>query len=166
MGFIKKVFTPAKEKTKNTTSEENIDIVEVITNPNIVDADTMGSNIIDKPRTGGARDLLGTDKYLESLIRFIKTAQMPTTIAIQGEWGSGKTSIMNQIKFQICESKEKPSNEYYGVWLNTWQYSLMKTTDEALVSIIHGMTGEILKIINAKHESSASSVTKQVGNVL
>jgi hypothetical protein len=166
MGFIKKVFTPSKEKSKNTNTEENIDIVEVIANPNIEDVDAMGSNIIDKPRTGGARDLLGTDKYLESLIRFIKTAQMPTTIAIQGEWGSGKTSMMNQIKFQICESKEKPSNEYYGVWLNTWQYSLMKTTDEALVSIIHGMTGEILKIINSKHESSASSVTKQVGNVL
>ena len=60
----------------------------------------MGSNIIDKPRTGGARDLLGTDKYLESRIRFIKTAQMPTTIAIQGEWGSGKTSMMNQIKLE------------------------------------------------------------------
>ena len=28
---------------------------------------------------------------------------MPTTIAIQGEWGSGKTSMMNQMKHSLCE---------------------------------------------------------------
>ena len=66
----------------------------------------MNSNIIDKPRVGGGRDLLGTDKYLEALIRFIKTAQMPTTIAIQGEWGSGKTSMMNQIKDTLERQKK------------------------------------------------------------
>ena len=165
MGFIKKVFKASKDDAKTGSTEKKL-VDGTITNPNIIDSDVIGSNVIDKPRTGGARDLLGTDKYLESLIRFIKTAQMPTTIAIQGEWGSGKTSMMNQIKFQICESEEKPTNEYYGVWLNTWQYSLMKTTDEALVSIIHGMTAEILSIINSKHESAASSVTRQVGSVL
>ena len=146
MGFIKKVFKASKDDAKTGSTEKKL-VDETITNPNIIDSDVIGSNVIDKPRTGGARDLLGTDKYLESLIRFIKTAQMPTTIAIQGEWGSGKTSMMNQIKFQICESEEKPTNEYYGVWLNTWQYSLMKTTDEALVSIIHGMTAEILALL-------------------
>jgi predicted KAP-like P-loop ATPase len=50
------------------------------------------SNIIDKPRKEGAEDLLGIDKYLAALIQFIQTCQMPTTLAIQGEWGSGKTS--------------------------------------------------------------------------
>ena len=126
----------------------------------------MKSNIIDKPRLGGARDLLGTDKYLEALIKFINTAQMPTTVAIQGEWGSGKTSMMNQIRHQLCESNDDSSKEYYGIWLNTWQYSLMKTTDEALVSILKGITNEILNIINSKHESSLGSASKKVGRVL
>lgn len=124
------------------------------------------SNIIDKPRLGGARDLLGTDKYLEALIKFIETAQMPTTVAIQGEWGSGKTSMMNQIRHQLCESSNDLSKEYYGIWLNTWQYSLMKTTDEALVSILKGITNEILNIINSKHETSLGSASKKVGRVL
>jgi predicted KAP-like P-loop ATPase len=124
------------------------------------------SNIIDKPRIGGARDLLGTDKYLEALIQFIKTAQLPTTVAIQGEWGSGKTSMMNQIRHQLCESTEKPEKEYYGIWLNTWQYSLMKTTDEAMISILKGITNEILEIINSKHESSLGAASKKVGHVL
>ena len=60
------------------------------------------TNVIDVPRIEGGRDLLGIDKYLEALNRFITSANMPTTIAIQGEWGSGKTSMMNQIKFSLC----------------------------------------------------------------
>ena len=110
------------------------------------------SNIIDKPRREGAEDLLGVDKYTDALIQFIESCQMPTTLAIQGEWGSGKTSLLNQIRYRLCESslhsvevnKEKP---FYGVWLNTWQYSLMKSKDEALISIIKGLTTEILSII-------------------
>jgi hypothetical protein len=125
------------------------------------------SNIIDKPRKEGAEDLLGVDKYTDALIQFIETCQMPTTLAIQGEWGSGKTSLLNQIRFRLCESvlhssevnKQKP---FYGIWLNTWQYSLMKSKDEALMSIIGGLTNEILAIIKEKHESKSQATINKV----
>lgn len=61
----------------------------------------MKSNIIDAPRLGSQNDLLGIDKYTEALKLFIENAMMPTTIAIQGEWGSGKTSLMNQLKYKL-----------------------------------------------------------------
>ena len=125
------------------------------------------SNIIDKPRKEGAEDLLGVDKYTNALIQFIETCQMPTTLAIQGEWGSGKTSLLNQIRYRLCESalntkevnNEKP---YYGIWVNTWQYSLMKSKDEALIAIIGGLTNEILSIIKDKHESKAKATINKV----
>ena len=37
-------------------------------------------------------------------IKFIETCNMPTTIAVQGEWGSGKTSMLNQIRHELCET--------------------------------------------------------------
>ena len=125
------------------------------------------SNIIDKPRKEGAEDLLGVDKYTAALIQFIETCQMPTTLAIQGEWGSGKTSLLNQIRFGLCESvlntkevnNEKP---YYGIWVNTWQYSLMKSKDDALIAIIGGLTNEILAIIKDKHESKSKATINKV----
>ena len=125
------------------------------------------SNIIDKPRKEGAEDLLGVDKYTDALIQFIETCQMPTTLAIQGEWGSGKTSLLNQIRFRLCESpfhsievnNQKP---FYGIWLNTWQYSLMKSRDEALMSIIGGLTSEILSIIKEKHETKSQATINKV----
>ncbi|MEO1857921.1 MAG: P-loop NTPase fold protein [Rubritalea sp.] len=127
---------------------------------------TTSTNIIDKPRKEGGRDLLGTDKYLEALNLFIKSASMPTTIAIQGEWGSGKTSMMNQIKHTLCETDENPHAEFYSVWVNTWQYSLLKSPDETLVSIIEGLTAQVLQIIQQKHKTKADQLGKKLGKAL
>lgn len=129
------------------------------------------SNIIDKPRSAGAEDLLGTDKYTNALIEFINTCQMPTTLAIQGEWGSGKTSLLNQLRHCLCED-EKYSSElnseraYYGVWINTWQYSLMKTKEETMISIVKGLTIEILKVLKRKHETKTQATLNKVGSIL
>jgi hypothetical protein len=124
------------------------------------------TNIIDKPRKEGARDLLGTDKYLEALNLFITSASMPTTIAIQGEWGSGKTSMMNQIKHKLCESEDNASAEFYSVWVNTWQYSLLKSAEETLVSVMEGLTAQVLQIIQEKHKSKADQLGKKLGRAL
>ena len=127
------------------------------------------SNIIDKPRKAGAPDLLGVDDYMRALINFIETCNMPTTIAVQGEWGSGKTSMLNQIKHQLCETGLNPELDkelpYYGIWINTWQYSIMKTKEETLISIIGGLTNEISRIIKRKHESQSQAVLGKVSSL-
>lgn len=129
----------------------------------------ISSNIIDRPRLAGADDLLQIDKYTDALVNFIEQCQMPTTLAIQGEWGSGKTSLLNQIRYRLCEDEENPGNNkikpYYGVWVNTWQYSLMKSKDETLISIIKGLTTEILRIVNKKHKSKAQEAMAKVGKL-
>ena len=48
------------------------------------------SSIIDVPKKAGLPDQLGIDAYKNGLTNFINTAQTPLTIAIQGEWGSGR----------------------------------------------------------------------------
>ena len=59
------------------------------------------TNLIDVPLAAGEQDLLGLEKYTSALVEFISSAQLPTTLAIQGEWGSGKTSLMNQIRYSL-----------------------------------------------------------------
>ena len=126
----------------------------------------MNSNIIDAPRLAGAQDLLGVDKYMEALIQFIGDAELPTTIAIQGEWGSGKTSMMNQIRFQLANSSTDNNYPFYGVWLNTWQYALMKEPSEVLSSIIIGITKEIMTLVASKHNTKTEQLTRRVGSIL
>ena len=60
------------------------------------------SNVIDVPKLAGDKDQLGINSYKDGLVNFIKTAQTPLTIAIQGEWGSGKTSLIDNIHLGYC----------------------------------------------------------------
>ena len=66
----------------------------------------MKSNIIDQPAQAD-EDRLNMRAYGDALSEFIVNAQSPLTIALQGEWGSGKTSLMNYLKKKL-NAKKKP----------------------------------------------------------
>ena len=100
----------------------------------------MKSSIIDVPRKYTEEDLFGINKYQKALTKFIKLTNTPITIALQGEWGSGKTSLMNQLRWELCDSDNAL---YFPVWINTWQYSLMKTPSQAIISILEGCINQI-----------------------
>ena len=100
----------------------------------------MKSSIIDVPRKHTQADLFGIQVYQDALIKYIKLTDTPITIALQGEWGSGKTSLMNMLRHHLCEVDAAP---YYPIWINTWQYSLMKTPSQAIISILEGIINQI-----------------------
>ena len=99
----------------------------------------MSFNVVDRPAEA-AEDKLGMDAYAAALTEFIRNAQAPLTIALQGEWGSGKTSLMNALKQKLVDDKDAP---YLGVWINTWQYALMSDPGEAIAKILLGIIAQI-----------------------
>ena len=62
----------------------------------------MASNVIDQPAKAD-EDRLNMKAYADALTEFIANAQSPLTIALQGEWGSGKTSLMNSLKASLVD---------------------------------------------------------------
>ena len=66
-------------------------------------------------------DLFDIDGYQRALVEFIKGAEAPLTIALQGGWGSGKTSLMNVLKTELTQE----SAHYYAIEVNTWHYSML-----------------------------------------
>ena len=100
----------------------------------------MKSSIIDVPRKHTQEDLFGIQIYQDALIKYVSLTDTPITIALQGEWGSGKTSLMNLLRYNLCEIDNAP---YFPVWINTWQYSLMKTPSQAIISILEGIISQI-----------------------
>src|SRR5437763_17058172 len=52
------------------------------------------------------------------LSRFIRNpkAQPPVTIAIEGEWGEGKSSVMSLLRGDLEKSRYRP------VWFNAWHH--------------------------------------------
>ncbi len=76
-------------------------------------------------------EALGLSDYASSLSEFIQKCETPLTIALQGDWGSGKTSLMNLIKDDLMTNKK-----VYPIWVNTWQYSQFGLQDELAISLL------------------------------
>lgn len=87
-------------------------------------------------------DIMDVRVYIESLSEFILGCETPMTIAIQGDWGSGKTSMMNMIK-QAITGKIVP------IWFNTWQYSQFEMASYLSISLL----SNFLEKIGAEEES-------------
>lgn len=99
----------------------------------------MKSNVVDQPAKAEG-DRLNMKVYAAALTDFVKEAEAPLTIALQGEWGSGKTSLMNSLKASLVDAPDAP---YLGIWINTWQYALMSNPEEAILNILMGISGQV-----------------------
>lgn len=119
----------------------------------------MKSSIIDVPRSHLQEDLFGIQVYQDALIKYIQLTDTPMTIALQGEWGSGKTSLMNVLKYSLCDCN---GAKYLPVWINTWQYSLMQSPDQAIIAILEGIIAQIGELL-PKHRWEDSK--KKIGGL-
>ena len=101
------------------------------------------TGVIDEPVNylKEENDKLGINDYAKALTNFIENTETPMTIGIQGEWGSGKTSLMNLLWKEL--EGEKKNTKIESVWINTWEHSLLKTPEETLISIVGDITNQI-----------------------
>ncbi len=99
------------------------------------------TSIPDIPKTPSQGDEFGIDKYEKGLKMFLEHTGTPITIALQGEWGSGKTSLMQSLQHDLCEK-----GSFKGIWINTWEYSLMTDSFATLMSIITKIFAEITSV--------------------
>lgn len=118
------------------------------------------SNVVDRPITNTDADCLGMNNYAQALATFIQSAQTPMTIALQGEWGSGKTSLMNNLRGILCYDKD---DKFLPVWINTWHYSLMKTPQEAVLDILCSI---IRQIADCNDAANLTERIKAIGNLM
>ena len=121
------------------------------------------TSITDIPKTAGEKDLFGIEKYQKGLIQFIRNADTPITIAIQGEWGSGKTSLMNVLSMELCQPED---SEFYEVWINTWEYALLKDQQSTLIQIIKRLIEETLDVLKNHNYSNYYQLKEKAGRIL
>lgn len=93
----------------------------------------MKSSITDQPIHAHSEDKLKSNRYADALAQFIHTADTPLTIGLQGEWGTGKTSMMYLLQEKMHEMKIATS------WVNTWEYSMFRGPHETTPAVLKGM---------------------------
>jgi predicted KAP-like P-loop ATPase len=81
--------------------------------------------------------MFGIGNYISGLCSFITECDTPMTIAIQGDWGSGKTSVMEMVSDSIDKTA------VHCVWFNTWQFSQFNSGDSLSLSLIESIVKDM-----------------------
>lgn len=111
----------------------------------------------DVPITNNEEEALGLGTYATVLSKFIQRCDTPLTIALQGDWGSGKTSLMNLIKESLDDSQK-----YETIWFNTWQYAQFKMADTLTLS----MMSYLVDILSQPSEGKSKVAAKTAKSLL
>ncbi|MBT6716120.1 MAG: hypothetical protein HOB18_00570 [Nitrospina sp.] len=74
--------------------------------------------VTDEAVTNPKQDALGTRRLAKQLSLFLRNrnTKAPITLAITGQWGSGKSSVMGMLKQYLSDARYNP------VWFNAWHH--------------------------------------------
>ncbi|MBQ1468497.1 MAG: hypothetical protein IIZ27_08470 [Solobacterium sp.] len=80
-------------------------------------------------------DSLKIDKYVQGCADFIRNCETPMSIAVQGDWGTGKSSFMRMVENKIKE-------DVTVIRFDTWQYSRVND-DRLFLPMLNVLTEKI-----------------------
>ena len=125
----------------------------------------------DKERSLDHLNLL---PYAEALTKFIETADTPMTVGLQGDWGSGKTSMLNMLRGDESNRKSGllTSTQCLVINFETWSYSQFNDRQRLPMACLYALTeklGDALKkekLLNDKTEDTFKKTTGKLTSVL
>ncbi len=87
-------------------------------------------------------DTLNLLPYAEALSDFIHDCESPMTIGIQGDWGIGRTSLMNMLRGSVHgeQSGLLDASICKVISLDSWPYSQFDQDDNMVVACLYAMT--------------------------
>lgn len=122
--------------------------------------------IVDEALAQGGEDALKISSYKDALTDFIKRTDTPMTIGVQGEWGSGKTSLLNQIwnDLEKFNREDDSIDDFKQIWINSWEHSLLCSPEECLMKIINEIINDLLEADTDKNRTD--KIRSGVNNIM
>lgn len=125
------------------------------------------TNLTDRPVSAyDESEPLGLSRYAIALRDFILDCETPITIGIQGDWGVGKTSLLNMVQDRLADKKHG-SKMYPVIYFNTWQYAQLDQEDHLTIAMLNDIVQHIQEL-NATPPSAkekAGAILKSVGSM-
>lgn len=100
---------------------------------------------IDSPVERLEQDKLSVDAQIKGFADFILHCETPMAVAIQGAWGSGKTSFVNMVMDAAREVDPQAAERCGFLAFNVWQYSQFGMGKQLAVSLLTALIGELRK---------------------
>lgn len=109
-------------------------------------------------------DRLGTEKQRDGLVRFMRECSTPMTIAVQGDWGTGKTSMMQLLQKQLEDENG------CTLWFPTWQFAVLGEQDRLLMDLVimlcHRLEEKYSKVFDKKSDKIKEEIKKKKERIL
>jgi predicted KAP-like P-loop ATPase len=83
----------------------------------------------DRPIKGAAEDEFGRELFAKSLAGALSAATLGggLVVALEGEWGSGKTSVLNMVQMSLEQMEPLPLVIRFDPWLISGSESLIES---------------------------------------
>lgn len=98
--------------------------------------------MIDNPIEASHSDLLQVEVFATAIARFIETCDTPVTIGVQGDWGIGKTSLLNLLKVALQPRQGRRLRTPY-IYVNTWQHAQFKQEEWLGIVMLNGIVDKL-----------------------
>ena len=125
------------------------------------------TNLTDRPvEAFDENEPLGLSRYATALRDFVQDCETPITIGIQGDWGVGKTSLLNMVRDQLAD-KKYGTRIYPVIYFNTWQYAQLDQEDHLTIAMLNDIVQRIQELNSAppSAKEKAGAILKSVGNM-
>jgi tetratricopeptide (TPR) repeat protein len=108
------------------------------------------------PDVPATTDLLGFAPLVKGLYALLNSEEtkLPLAIAITAPWGSGKSSVMLQLKDNLsCPANQRgttdnqSSRRWYTVWLDAWKYEKSERLWAALAKEVYGQSQAQMNLV-------------------
>lgn len=98
-------------------------------------------------------DSLGREELVADMVRRVVSCDCPQVLGLHGDWGSGKTSALMQVRKQLAQSFEENAPV---VWFEAWRYQNESTP---IVALLHAIRERL------SWRSKAWNETKKLGEI-
>lgn len=105
----------------------------------------LRAGLNDLPAT---EDQLGIGHYMSGLSEFLTQCQTPMTVAVQGDWGTGKTSAMKIVGERLAA--QHPDKRPEIIWFNTWQYAQLGAVTQTAGALLWEICRKVAQVESAQ----------------
>jgi len=103
------------------------------------------------------QDTLGMLPYAQALKDFIETCDTPMTIGIQGDWGSGKTSLVNMLRGEegLARSGLLSGTNTRIVNFETWSYAQFNQDEMLPLACLYALCRKVEEVLDRERPEEA-----------
>lgn len=110
-------------------------------------------------------------KFTQRIVDEINASIPPKTIAITGDWGSGKTSALASVYKQLTNKEppftfekktNKPTSHNVGIWFEAWRY---QNEPQPVIALLHAVRREFSQFSKLKSSGNKIFNTSVIGSL-